>query len=136
MTRSRLCVLLAVGAGLGLWASPAAAQLQPLGATLYTPPLWADHFVCTVVNTSSTTLLVSAKILDAAGGALSTSPIAGGCTPSTLAPGQACGVIAPSTYMRLAYCRITLTPGTKQDVRGSLYGSQFDGLSAVTVPAQ
>lgn len=134
MTKSRMLLLLSVSSLPAIWSSQAVGQLT--SATLYTPPLWADHFVCTVVNASNTKRSVTAKIFDASGAEISTNPIAGGCTYAVLNPSQACGVIAPNKGVTLAYCRIQVPLGTKQDVRGSLYGSTQDGLSAVVVPAE
>ena len=134
MTRSRVLLLLPVFLLPAIWASQAVGQLT--GATLYTPPLWADHFVCTVVNTSNTKRSVTAKVFDESGAEISTNSIAGGCTQANLNPGQACGVIAPGKVVRLAYCRIVVPLGSKQDVRGSLYGSNQNGASAAVVPAQ
>jgi len=134
MTRTRMLLLLPIFSLPAMWASQAVGQLT--SATLYTPPLWADHFVCTVVNTSNTKRSVTARIFDESGAEISTNPIAGGCTQANLSPSQACGVIAPSKGVRLAYCRIQVPLGSKLDVRGSLYGSTQNGLSAAVVPAE
>lgn len=129
-----MSLFVAASFSMGLWTCQAAAQLS--GATLYSPPVWADHFVCTVVNTSNTKRSVTAKIIDQSGTELSTSPIAGGCTLAYLNPGQACGVMAPSGYVHLAYCRIQVPLGSKEDVRGSLRGSTIGGTASVAVSAQ
>jgi hypothetical protein len=134
MTRSRMLLLLPVFSLPAIWASQAVGQLT--GVALQTPPLWAEHFVCTVVNSSTSNRLVTAKILDKNGVEITTNPIAGGCTTATLQPGQACGVIAPGNGVRLAYCRILVPLAVKQDVRGSLYGSNQNGASAVVVQAE
>jgi hypothetical protein len=73
---------------------------------------------------------------DESGAEISTNSIAGGCTQANLNPSQACGVIAPSKGVRLAYCRIQVPLGSKLDVRGSLYGSTQNGVSAAVVPAE
>ena len=121
-------------------ATQAWAQLQfplPTPTHLYTPPLAANFLTCSVVNTSSINQLVSAKIYNNFGYEIASSPIYSfGCT--TLEPGKACGVWVPNNSYSLAYCRISVSPGTKQDVRGSLYGSSSssDGVRAVVVSAQ
>jgi hypothetical protein len=116
------------------WASEAVSQIT--GVTLHTPPLWADYFVCSVLNSSTSNRLVTAKILDKNGLEMTTNPIAGGCTSATLAPGQACGVIASGNGVQLGYCKIGVPFAVKQDIRGSLYASKQNGASAVAVQAE
>jgi hypothetical protein len=119
-----------------LWASEAVGQIQLTGVVLHTPPLWADYFVCSVVNSSTSNRLVTAKILDKDGLDMATNPVAGGCTNRTLSAGQACGVIASGNGVQLGYCKIGAPLAQKQDVRGTLYASKLNGASAVTVHAE
>jgi hypothetical protein len=134
MTRSRMLLLLPVFWLPALWANQAVGQLT--GVVLHTPPLWADYFVCSVVNSSTSNRLVTAKILDKNGLEMTTNPIAGGCTQATLNPGQACGVIASGNGVQLGYCKIGVPLALKQDVRGSLYASKQNGATAVVVQAE
>ena len=118
MPKARTFLLMLVFSLTAIWVSQTGAQLQ-LGALLYTPPLWANHFVCSIANVGSTSQLVSAKIF-VKGKEVSTNPISGGCTTINLQPGQTCGEIASMQGIELAYCRISVAPGPKDAVRASL----------------
>ena len=118
MPKARTFLLMLVFSMTAIWVSQTGAQLK-LGVILYTPPLWANHFVCSIANVSSASQLVSAKIW-VKGKEVSTNPISGGCTTINLKPGQTCGEIASMQGIELAYCQISTIPGSKDDVRASL----------------
>ncbi len=129
MTRARTFSLILVFSLTTIWASQAEAQLK-LGSILYTPPLWGNHFVCSIANVSSASQLVSAKVW-VKGKEVSTNPISGGCKTINLKPGQTCGEIASFQGVELAYCQVSAIPGSKDDVRASLIGTdQGTGRSA------
>lgn len=134
MTGTRTLLLIVVFVLTGIWVSQAAAQFQ-FGPILYTPPLWGNHFVCAVANVSGDTKLVTAKII-VHSKELSTQPISSGCKTVNLKAGQACGEIATLQGVELAYCRITVAPGTKEDVRGSLIGTNSASGRSAAVEAR
>src|SRR4029434_8831363 len=127
MTEGRKFLPVFVFSLTAIWASQAGAQIQ-FGPNLHTPPLWGNHFVCSVANVGYATQLVGARIV-VNGKEAKTNPIPEGC--KNLKPGQTCGEIAAMQGVELAYCRISVAPGPKEEVRAGMIGTdQGTGRSA------
>lgn len=115
-----VCMLLA---GAGLIAASGTIAAAEDGATLFTPRLHGDHFVCSAINLSEKTLGVDIAILNDSGNGQLLAPVSGDANPTgkvSIHPGAEAEINFSLTAGMAddGYCEVTVSgTGNRDDVR-------------------